>query len=143
MNRLLVRDVMTTSVITARENEDLAALNDLMFEKHIRHVPVVDKGGDLVGIISHRDIIGSALYASTSLPVTELQQVLRKTKAAEVMVTGVETLEPDATLLEAGQELLDNKFGCLPIVEGTKLVGIITEADFIRAVVDQELEKEE
>ena len=135
MIKLKVRDLMTEKVYSIKANEDLARLNDLMSDIRIRHVPVVGEEGELVGIVSHRDLLRSALDAEGVLPLSEQRDLLRNTKVREIMVSDVETADPDQDLQEAGRIMLENKLGCLPVVEGTHLVGILTEADFVKYVV--------
>lgn len=141
MELLQVKDVMTEKVVAVRSSEDLATLHDLMFDNHIRHIPVVDTDDNVVGIVSHRDLVSAALYSSDSLPGAAVQELLRSTKVREIMTTGVETIASDESLEEAAATMLENKYGCLPVTEGTKLVGILTEADFIRVVLDEQRAK--
>jgi CBS domain-containing membrane protein len=137
MGQLKVRDLMTDKVYSIKEEEDLARLNDLMNDIRIRHVPVVDEGGELVGIVSHRDLLRSALDTEGVLPISEQRDLLRSTAVREIMVTEVETTEPNQEIQEAGRTMLDNKLGCLPVLEGRQLVGILTEADFVKYVVQK------
>lgn len=131
-----VRDLMTERVFTLQPNDDLEALYDLMDTHHVRHVPVVDRDGDLVGLVTQRDLARSALGAQEVLPLSMQQDILRRRKVREIMATEVETVEPDENLKVAAEMLLENKIGCLPVVEGEHLVGILTESDFVRRYVD-------
>ena len=140
MEKLRVEDLMTSDVISVRQNEDLATLHDLMMDNHIRHIPVVDDENCVVGLISHRDLVGRAISGNEQLPVTELQQLLRQTKVREIMMTGVETVEPDEEVEEAARIMLESKYGCLPVTENGQIVGILTEADFVRCVADEQRE---
>ena len=135
MATLQVQDLMTDHVFSVRENEDLAKLTSLMEDIHVRHVPVVDEEGILRGLVSHRDLLSSVLYAQQDLPQNELQELLKSMTVQEIMVEGVETAEAGQDIVEAGNIMLDNKLGCLPVVEGDRLVGILTEADFVKFVV--------
>jgi CBS domain-containing membrane protein len=103
-----------------------------MDEKHVRHVPIVDREGDLVGLVTHRDLSRSVLGPQEGLPLNVQEEILRRRKVREIMATEVDTIEPDEPLDEAAEMLLENKIGCLPVVEGEHLVGILTEADFVR-----------
>lgn len=137
MAELTVRDLMSEQPFALRTDDDLTTVYDMMAEKHVRHVPVVDGDGELVGLVSHRDLVRRALAVGDELPVSNQRQLLRGMKIGEVMNSNVETTEPTASIVEAGQLMLDNKFGCLPVLEGGRLVGIITESDFVRYVVEQ------
>lgn len=134
---MLVRDLMTENPFTLSANDNLVTLYDMMDEKHIRHVPVVDNEGDLLGLVTHRDLVRSALHVDAELPVSHQRQMLRGIKIEEIMAPEVETIDPEMNLLDAAQMMLENKFGCLPVVEGDHLVGIITESDFVKHYIDE------
>ncbi len=129
-----VRDLMTEKVFTLRPQDDLMALYDLMDTKHIRHVPIVDRDKDLVGLVTHRDFTRSAL-GTEEAPLSLQREMLGRRKIREIMATEIETVEPDEDLRAAAELLIENKIGCLPVVEGTHLVGILTESDFVRHYV--------
>ena len=135
MSSLLVRDLMTEKVYSIRPGEDLARLIDLMDDIHIRHVPVVDDDRVIVGLVSQRDLIREVLHAPNDLPFSELRELLKRKNVRSIMTTDVETVEPETKLEDAGQLMLDNKLGCLPVAEGDRLVGILTEADFVKFTV--------
>jgi CBS domain-containing membrane protein len=131
-----VRDLMTERVFTLQPGDDLEALYDLMDSHHVRHVPIVDRDGDIVGLVTQRDLARSALGAQDTLPLSAQQDILRRRRVREIMATEVETVEPDEDLRNAAEMLLENKIGCLPVVEGEHLVGILTESDFVRRYVE-------
>jgi CBS domain-containing membrane protein len=137
MPSLRVADLMTESVATLRPDDSIATLNDLMTSRHVRHVPIVDAEGDLVGLVSHRDLLRAALSRASELPVSAQRQILRHIRIEEIMIADPETTEPEVDLREAAQVMLENKYGCLPVVEGSRLVGILTEADFVRYLAER------
>ncbi len=137
MPNLLVRDLMTEKLFTVRPEHDLAHLNDMMAEMHVRHMPVVDEDGALVGLVSQRDLLRTAMDPAGMLPVSEQRELLRNTRVREIMTVEVETATPDTDIAEAGNLMLENKLGCLPVVEGEQLVGILTESDFVKYVVQE------
>jgi CBS domain-containing membrane protein len=132
-----VRDLMTSRVFSVRPDDDLEGLYDLLDERHIRHVPVVDAEGDLVGLVTQRDLARSALGPQDAVPLSMLQEMLRRRRVREIMATEVESVEPDESLKTAAEMLLENKIGCLPVLEGEHLVGILTESDFVRRYVER------
>lgn len=134
---LKVRDLMTDNVATVQVDDDLSVLYDLMDSRRIRHVPVLDEDGDLVGIVSQRDLIRGALGDAGGLPMSAQRDLLRSAQVGAIMVTEPTTVESDTSLREAGELLLEHKLGCLPVLEGDELVGIITESDFVRYTVEQ------
>lgn len=133
-----VRDLMTEDVHTLRPADDLATLRDLLYEHDVRHAPVVDAEGDLVGLVSQRDLLRNVLTDQADVPLTVQHASLAEKRVADIMVTAVATVEPDASLQAAAQVLYDYKYGCLPVTEGSRLVGILTEADFVRFFADSE-----
>ena len=136
MKSMKVRDLMTENVKTVRANDSLATVYDKLDAEHIRHLPVVDEDRRLVGILSSRDLIRASVSGATELPMSAQRQVLETMKVDEIMNTAPETTEPGADIRDAGELLLEFKLGCLPVVEGDQLVGIITEADFVRHVLE-------
>ena len=133
----LVRDLMTERVYTLSPSDDLVALEDLMDFRHVRHVPIVDREGELVGLATHRDLSRSVLSRLEDVPMSVERDLLRTRRIREIMTTEPETVEPDVSLKEAASVLLENKIGCLPVVEGLRLVGILTEADFVRDYLER------
>ena len=132
-----VRDLMSEPVFTLQPGDDLETLYDLMDAHHVRHVPVVDRDGDIVGLVTQRDLARSALGAQDALPLSTQQEILRRRRVLEIMATEVETVEPDQDLRTAAEILLENKIGCLPVVEGGHVVGILTESDFVRQYLER------
>lgn len=137
MTTLTVRDLMTPKVFSVGPEDTLADVWEIMELQHIRHVPVIDDESRVVGLVSNRDLVRTALHDDVELPVTERQDLLGTLKVRLAMVRDVETVSPDTTLGDAGELMLENKFSCLPVTEGPgrALIGIITEADFVRYVV--------
>jgi CBS domain-containing membrane protein len=132
MSNLLVRDLMTEDVLAVHPTDTLATLRALMAERDVRHMPVVNGDGELVGLVSERDLLRHSLIQQSDVPDFVEDTILERLKVRELMNTGVESTEADRDIREAAQVMLENKYGCLPVVEGERLVGILTEADFVR-----------
>ena len=128
-----VADLMTEDVRTVGPEDTLLDVYDVMSELNVRHVPVVDDG-ELVGLVSHRDLLKGALGDVGDMPVTTQRNFLATQPVDVAMMRGAESVGPDTSLQEAASLMLENKFGCLPVTEGSRLVGILTEADFVRLV---------
>jgi CBS domain-containing protein len=129
---LLVRDVMTTDVATLDRNEKLAVAEDVMRLGRIRHLPIVDEDGALAGIVSQRDLFHSGLLRALGYGTHAKDRALELLVLKEAMKTEVVTVGPSAPLVEAAKIMLERKIGCLVVVEGKKIVGILTESDFVK-----------
>lgn len=132
---MFVSDWMTRKVFTIGPEESVSDAIALMKEKGIKHLPV-QKNGKLKGIISDRDIKEFTPSRATTLDIYELHYVLAKTKVKEIMKTRVISTSPDTPVEEAAMLMHDNEIGCLPVVEGEMLVGIISDRDIYRVLVD-------
>lgn len=129
---LRVRDLMTPEVATLGRNDRLSLADDVMRLGRIRHMPVLDDDGEtLCGIVSQRDLFRGALASALGYGARAQTKVLDSLLVKEAMRTDPVTIGPDATIREAAQVMLRHKVGCLPVVEGGRLVGIVTEADFV------------
>ena len=131
-----VRDAMTQDVATIHRNESLLVADDVMRLGRIRHLPVIDDDGALAGIVSQRDLFHSGLLRALGYGQHAKQQALQLLELKEAMKTDVVTIEPGAPLFEAAKLMLDRKIGCLVVVEGKKIVGILTESDFVRLAIE-------
>lgn len=131
---LRVRDVMTRDVTTLDRNDKLSVADDVMRLGRIRHLPVVNEDGELEGIVSQRDLFHSGLLRALGYGQHAKQQALDSLVLKEAMKADVVTVAPEAPLVAAAQLMLERKIGCLVVVEGKKIVGILTESDFVKLV---------
>jgi CBS domain-containing protein len=136
MEGLRVRDVMTAEVTTLKRNDKLTLADDIMHLSRIRHLPVLDDdGAELVGIVSQRDLFRGALAKALGYGQSAQRKIMDTLVAKELMTTDVVTTGPDTSLVEAARVLVERKIGCLPVVENGRLVGILTEGDFVALVL--------
>ena len=126
-----VREIMVTELVTLHVDEELSLASDIMNLARIRHLPIVE-GERLVGIISQRDLFRASLASVMGFDYAETRDHLKSVSIREAMVKEVITVQPDTDIGEAGKIMLDRKFGCLPVVEGDRLVGMVTETDMLR-----------
>ena len=133
---MFVTDWMSKNVYTVNSDSPLSEAVKILREKKIKHLPVVDKKHAVVGVLSDRDIKEYMPSKATTLDVFELHNVLLETKIAKVMKKQVFTAKPDLPIEEAAMLMYDKNIGCLPIVENNKLVGIISDRDLFRVLVD-------
>src|SRR6516162_8867403 len=127
-----VKDVMTAEVTTLRWNEQLTLADDLMNLGRIRHLPVLDDDGrEVVGVVSQRDLFRGALAKAIGYGPRAGRKLLAKLVVKEVMTTDPITTTPETPLAEAARVLIERKIGCLPVIQKGRLVGILTEGDFV------------
>lgn len=129
---MLVREIMTSRPITVAATESLQGALEVMAMKRIRHLPVVDAQGLLVGLVTDRDLRRAA--PSPLFPTGEdTQAQLDSVTVERVMVKAPTTIAPDAKVEDALRLFVEKKFGALPVLQGGRLVGIVTPIDVMRA----------
>jgi len=124
-SKMLVEEFMFTDVFTARRDDILELVSDMMDWKDIHYAPVENKEGELVGLITSRRI----LNYFNGLDVKRGETIVL---VEDIMIHEPVTTTPESTILDAMELMKKNKMGCLPVVKDAELVGIITEMDFIR-----------
>lgn len=140
MSQELVKDWMSKDVITIDVDSCcLPEAHRIMADNKIRRLPVVDKNGRLVGIVTRGDVRGAEPSQATSLSIWELNYLLANLKIADIMTRKPVTVQEDKTIGEAADLMLEHKISGLPVLNNAgKLVGIITESDIFRMVVRHE-----
>ena len=133
---MFVSDWMTKKVYTVTPDDNISTAIKLLKEKKIKHLPVVKNDATIVGILSDRDIKDYTPSKATTFEIRELNYILFTTKVKEIMVKKVITAPPNMAIEEAAMIMYDNTIGCLPVVENHKLVGIISDKDLFRVLVD-------
>jgi acetoin utilization protein AcuB len=133
-----LKEKMLGTPVTLSPDSSFYEARAIIRDKGIRHLPVVDKNNELLGIITDRDIREAAPSDATTLSVHELHYLLGKLKVSAFMTPKKKliTITPETIIEKAVQLMHDHKVGCLPIVEGNKLVGIVTETDVLEFFVD-------
>jgi CBS domain-containing protein len=143
MERMRVRDIMTSPALVIGPEATVPAANALMKQHRIRHLPVVEEGR-LVGMISRGDLREASITASINADQYELHFMLNKLTVGRLMTRKVHTITPDAFLVHAAELMTDNKIAGLPVVdEKGGVVGIVTESDLLRTLVVKLREAEE
>ena len=100
-----------------------------------RHVVVVNDSGKVTGVVSHRDIFYSTIAWSTGLGRFAHEKAMQEFPVKQVMTESPQTVSPETTLSDAAALMMEHKIGCLPVLAGEKLVGILTEGDFLAIIV--------
>lgn len=132
---MLIRDVMTTNVVTIPSNTSISDAKRIMEAHRFQRLPVVDKG-KLVGIVTARRLESVSPSKATSLTVWELSYLLNTTPVKEIMEKNVITVSPDTTNEEAVALAQSQKVGALVVVEDGHVVGIVTTNDFFYKIIN-------
>ncbi len=132
MATLTVADVMSREPETVGPNDQLLEAERLMNNHRFRHVAVVDEDDQVVGVLSQRDLFHSALLKCAGYGAHGVGKLLDMFLVKEAMKTDVVTITADTPLSSAAELMLERKLGCLPVLEGDRLVGILTESDFVK-----------
>jgi CBS domain-containing membrane protein len=131
-----VCDLMSTDVATLRRNDKLSIADDVMRLGRIRHLPVVDDDGKVVGVLSQRDLFRGALATALGYGEHGQQKLMEQLLVKEVMTNDVITVTGDVLIADAARTMVDRKLGCLPVVDDAgEPIGIVTESDFVRIVL--------
>jgi CBS domain-containing membrane protein len=129
---LLVKDLMTTDLFTLYADDSLKIAEEIMGWRNIRHIPIINYDDEIVGIVTHRDILKYSISTLAEIPKNERDNLNSSIKMENIMATNMITVPENTPLYTAAKIIANKKIGCLPIVRGSKLVGIITEADFVQ-----------
>jgi acetoin utilization protein AcuB len=130
--KMRIRDIMTKNPITVDSETLVLDAQKIMKENNIRRLPIVDKKGKLVGIVTQHDLLEASPSPATSLSVHELNYLLAKMTVKEVMKKNPMTFTPDTPFEEALRIGQEKKIGSFPVMDKGKLVGIATESDIVR-----------
>ncbi len=136
MQNTLVRDLMSCPPIVIDPDASLAEAEALMEAKGVRRLPVIDATGRLVGIVSYGDIREGMSASATQNPYAPEAQEQWLT-VSDVMSANVVTVTPDTPLWKVANLMLEHKIGGLPVVDGGQVIGMITESDIFKLVVQQ------
>ena len=133
---MLVKERMSHPVVTIHPEIPIMEALNLMKKDHIRRLPVVDKRGRLVGIVSEQDLLQAAPSSATSLSVWEVNYLIGKIIVKRVMTKDVITITEDTPLEEAARIMVDNKIGGIPVIRKRQVVGLITETDLFKIFLE-------
>ncbi|MDX2503774.1 MAG: CBS domain-containing protein [Gammaproteobacteria bacterium] len=130
-----VHEIMSDNVITLKPDDRLYKARELMSERHIRHLPIVDDEANFVGLLSERDLLkaaGSCIDTNSNNNDLDEPVIL----VSQIMTTRIKIIYPNESLIAAGLLMQKHKYGCLPVVKNNKLVGIITDSDFVGVAIN-------
>ena len=131
---ITIDELMTANPYTLRENDTLEDARRIMTERHIRHIPITDDNHHLLGLVTQRDVLeatdpGSKQQANR---VSSSDNI----KLSDIMIRNVSVVHQSESVRQAAIFLRSHKFGCLPVVSNDRLVGIITDSDFIDIAIN-------
>jgi acetoin utilization protein AcuB len=133
---MFVCNYMTSDVITIPPTASVEDALHIMQEKNVQHLPILDFDGKLLGMVSDRDLLLVSPSPTAALTIHEMLFALSNLKVSEIMPEGMLTVGPQAPLEEAARTMIDNKLDALPVLDGGRLVGIITEDDIFRTFME-------
>ena len=133
---MIVGKRMQKDPIVLKTGQSLKDASRLIKMHRVRHLPVVDESHHLVGIITDRDVKKASASDATTLDIHELFYLMDKIAVEDIMTKKTVTVSPEMPLEQAAKILHDRKFGCLPVIEGNELVGIITTGDILQFLMD-------
>jgi acetoin utilization protein AcuB len=135
-HRVRVRDFMTKDPLTLRQDDLLRQAVEVVMVRRIRHIPVLDEQGALVGIVTDRDVQGTLPSPLSAAAPEEYEALLETTPLARIMTRNVITVGADDLAAEAVETLLADRIDGLPVLEDGRLVGIFTVRDALRAYLE-------
>lgn len=132
---LTVADLMTSDVHTLQEEDTLQTARGLMTSRRIRHIPIVNAEGEFLGLLTHRDLLSATISQLAEIDPETQDEIDAGIPIREIMRTDVKHTAPDIPLRTAAETLLNHKYGCLPVLRDAKLMGILTESDFLKLTI--------
>ena len=133
---MIVASVMKRNPIFVRPDVSLTEAKAIMEKENIGKLPVLDKNDRLVGLITKKDLAKASPSDATTLDIFEIGYLISKLKVEKIMSKKVVTVQENEVVEEAARIMADQDVGCLPVMKGDLLVGIITETDLFREFVD-------
>src|SRR5207244_9217185 len=124
---------MSTDIEVVDRNDHLRMVQERMATKQLRHLPVLEQG-EIVGIVTQRDLLKAAMSSAMGYGEKAQKAYLQSVRVKEIMVYPVVTVSPDTSVAAAANIIINKGIGCLPVVDGTKLVGMVTKTDLLRCL---------
>jgi CBS domain-containing membrane protein len=141
-DELLVKDLMTKEPFSLLLDDCLESIEEIMKWQHIRHIPIVDESDKLIGIVTHRDLLKIAISSLAEVSAAEKKTISRSIKVRDIMNKKVTPASPNDSLKHVSELMFLYKYGCMPVVDADgKLVGILTEADFVKCFYKWDIRK--
>ena len=126
-----VQEIMAEDVVTIDRNDDLRLVDDIMAERHLRHLPVLEDG-QLVGLVTQRDLFKARMSSTMGYGEKAQRSFLHTVRVKEIMVYPVMTVSPEISVSVAAELMIREGIGCLPVVQEGRLSGIVTKTDLLQ-----------
>jgi len=126
-----VHEIMSTDLEVVDRNDNLQAVEERMATKQLRHLAVLEQG-EVVGMVTQRDLFKAAMSSTMGYGEKAQKAYLQSVRVKEIMVYPVVTVSPDTSVAAAADLIINKGIGCLPVVDDTKLVGMVTKTDLLR-----------
>ena len=133
---ITVEEFMTSDLCTLRETDSIDDARKIMTEKHIRHIPVTDGDSHILGLVTQRDVLAATDPALLKQESADSSENGADTCLADIMIRDVSIINNTDSLRKAAMYMQSHKYGCLPVVSDGRLVGIITDSDFIDIAIN-------
>lgn len=135
IHSLKVSDLMRTDVVTLAEDDSLDVAEQTMRFAKIHHLPVINAAGQMLGMVAQSDILKVQVSTFADLSVSEDRAIKQDILAKDIMIKNLTTVSPNTTALQAARLLAGHEYSCLPVVEENKIVGLLTDRDFLQLVI--------
>jgi len=133
---IAIDEFMTSEPYTLRETDSLSDARKIMTEMHIRHIPITDDDKHLLGLVTQRDVLAATAPASKQQTKSAPHEGDSDIKLSDIMVRDVSVIHRTDSLRQAALYIQSHKYGCLPVLSVDRLVGIITDSDFIDIAIN-------
>ncbi|MFA6680548.1 MAG: CBS domain-containing protein [Sphaerochaeta sp.] len=133
---MIIERRMTRNPVTATPDMSIADASNLMRQEKVHRLPVLDKDKRLVGLITEKDILFASPSPASSLSIHEMAYLLSKLTVKKLMSKNVVTISKDTTVEEAARMMVDQDLSCLPVLEGEKLIGIVSKSDMFKILLE-------
>jgi CBS domain-containing membrane protein len=133
---ITVNEFMTPEPYTLRETDSLNDARKIMTERHVRHIPITDGDESLLGLVTQRDVLAATVPSSAQQTRSAPQEGDSDIKLSDIMIRDVSVIHKTDSLRQAALYIQSHKYGCLPVLSADRLVGIITDSDFIDIAIN-------
>ena len=133
---ITIEEFMTPDPFTLRQTDSINDAWEVMIGKHVRHIPITDDENHVVGLVTQRDVLAATDPGAIREAKSASHEVRSDITLSEIMIRDVTVIHKEDSLRQAALNLQTHKDGCLPVVVDDRLVGIITDSDFIDIAIN-------